>query len=334
MRALRFILQLAVLVLASPILCLAQFQSTQNAASSAAGLVLLAGDGRPIRRARVEFLNPSTGWAVSTLTGSDGKFEFAGLLRTDYQVTVTAPACEKLEATVNVGGSVEPLLLRMRRSEQPPTPRDDSVVSLQELEMSGKAESAFAKGTKLLQQGEAAQSIPYFQLALAKDPGYYRAYHNLGLAYHQLGQLLGAEQAFQKAIDLTNGGYSPSQFALAMILCEEKEFQQAERLIQNGLAMEPGSALGKYFLALVQFALNRPVEAEKNALDALRRDAHQAQAYILLAKIHGRDHNPYAVVSDVAAYLKLEPNGPLESEARKLLDSAQQALSHTSAANR
>jgi predicted Zn-dependent protease len=53
-----------------------------------------------------------------------------------------------------------------------------------------------------------------------------------------------AEQDFQKSIDLTNGGYAPSQFALAMILCEKQEFQQAERLIQRGLAMEPGSAVG------------------------------------------------------------------------------------------
>jgi tetratricopeptide (TPR) repeat protein len=215
-----------------------------------------------------------------------------------------------------------------------PTPRNDSVVSLQELKMSGKAESAFAKGTKLLQKGDVAESIRYFQRALAKDPGYYRAYHNLGLAYQQLGQVIDAEHAFQKAIDLTSGGYAPSLFGLAAILCEEKEFQQAERLIQNGLAIEPESALGKYFLGLVQFALDRPAEAERSAHDALRSDSHQAEAYILLAKIHGRDHNPYAVAADVAAYRKLEPNGPLESEASELLDSAQRELPQASLADR
>jgi Tfp pilus assembly protein PilF len=327
-------MKLAFFALASPTLSLAQLQSTHDPTNPVAGFVLLAVDGRPVEHARVDFLNPSTGSALAALTDAHGKFELAGLPPADYQVTVTAPSCEKLQANVSVNGSVEPLRLYLNGTEQPPAPTNDSVVSVQELHMSGKAESAFAKGTKLLQKGDAAQSIPYFQRTLAKDPNYYRAYHNLGLAYHQLGRVVDAEHAFQKAIDLTNGGYAPSLFAFAMVLCEEREFQQAERLIQNGLAMEPGSTLGKYFLGLVQFALDRPAEAEKSVRDALRSDASQPEAYILLAKIHERDHNPYAVAADVAAYRKLDPNGPLESEASKLLDSAQRELTPTPIADR
>lgn len=198
--------------------------------------------------------------------------------------------------------------------------------------MSDRAQSTFAKGTKLLQKGDFGQSIAYLQHAIAKDSGYYRAYHNLGLAYYQLGRPAEAEQAFQKSIDLTNGAYPPSQFALAMILCEERQFQQAERLIQKGLAMEPGSALGKYFLALVQLELNRPAEAEKSVRDALWRNPDQAEAHFLLAKIHEHEHNPNAVVADVAAYLRLEPHGSLESEATTLLSKAQLEISQNAVA--
>lgn len=212
-------------------------------------------------------------------------------------------------------------------------PRNDAVVSVQELRMSGKAESAFAKGARRLQKGDARGSVSYFQRTLVKDPGYYRAYHNLGLAHYQLGEKEQAEQDFQKSIDLTNGGYAPSQFALAMILCEKQEFQHAERLIQRGLTMEPGSAVGKYFLGVVQFALNRPAEAEKSAHDALGRSANQADAHILLAKIHELEHNSYAVVTEVTAYLKLAPHGPLESEASKLLDRAQREIGQGAAPN-
>jgi hypothetical protein len=91
--------------------------------------------------------------------------------------------------------------------------------------------------------------------------------------------------------------------------------------------MEPGSAVGKYFLALVQLALNRPEEAEKSAREALWRNANQAEAHVLLAKIHERENNPYAVVTDVAAYRKLDPHGPLESEANTLLSRAQRDMS-------
>jgi Tfp pilus assembly protein PilF len=126
------------------------------------------------------------------------------------------------------------------------TPVNDSVVSVEELKMSGKAEPAFRKGADLLLKGDARDSLAYFERALEEDPGYYRAYHNLGLAQYQLGEKERAEEAFQRAIDLTNGGFAPSQFGLAMILFEREQFSQAEALIQRGLDMEPGSALGKY----------------------------------------------------------------------------------------
>jgi tetratricopeptide (TPR) repeat protein len=320
-----FVMQVTIMLLIFPILCLAQSEPTEKATAS--GVVLVAPDGRPVQHARVEFLNESTGWVASTLTDQDGRFNFAGLLPTSYQVTVTAPACERLGTMLQVEGSTAPLILRVSKIHQPSTPRNDSVVSIQELEMSDKAETAFAKGTKLLQNGAFRESIEHLQHATAKDPGYYRAYHNLGLAYYQLGRVAEAEEAFQKSIDLTNGGYAPSQFALAMILCEKQQFHQAERFIQNGLAMEPGSALGKYFLAVVQLAMNRPAEAEKSARDALWRNANQAEAHVLLAKIHERERNPYAVLSDVAAYLQLDPQGPLKGEANALLTRAQLEIS-------
>lgn len=199
--------------------------------------------------------------------------------------------------------------------------------------MSGKALSAFAKGTRLLQKGDVRQSVSYFELALAKEPGYYQAYHNLGLAHYRLGETARAEEDFQKSIELANGGFAPSQFALAMILCEKQEFVRADKLIENGLAMEPGSAVGKYFEGLVQFALNRNGEAEKSARGALWRSAGQANAYILLAKIHNRNHNPEAVMADVGAYLILDPHGPLEDQARELLREAQQEIKESTPSN-
>lgn len=214
------------------------------------------------------------------------------------------------------------------------TPRKESLVSVQELRMSGKAQSAFAKGTRLLQKGDVEQSVAYFQRALAKEPRYYQAYHNLGLAHYWLGKTAEAEEDFQKSIELANGGFAPSQFALAMILCEKQEFQQAEKLLENGLARDPGSAVGKYFQGLVQFALNRNGDAEKSAHDALWRSAGQADAYILLAKIHRRNHNPEAVMADVGAYLQLEPHGPLEDEAGELLREARQEIKECVAPSR
>src|SRR5215831_12521712 len=270
-------------------LSLAQSQVTQDAGVSASGIVLLLPENRPIWHAHIELLMSSTSWAAETLSDTEGAFTFAGLTAASYHITVTAPGCEKLEDTMVFAGGVNTLLLHLHRTQQRPTPRGDLVVSVQELQMSGNAESAFAKGTRMLQHGDAQGSLDYFRRALARDPGYYRAYHNLGLANYQLGNTEQAEEDFQRSIELSNGGYAPSQFGLAMMLCEKQQFQEAEKLIQTGLEMEPGSSIGKYLLAVAQFAMNRPMEAEKSAHDALWRNANQAEAYILLAKIHERN---------------------------------------------
>jgi tetratricopeptide (TPR) repeat protein len=204
------------------------------------------------------------------------------------------------------------------------TPRNDYVVSVQELRMSGKAKKAFEQGARLLQKGETARSLAYFDQAIAEFPGHYKAYYDRGIAQYRLGHAAEAEEAFQKSIDLTGGAYAPPQFAMGMVLCQEQQLQKAEAVIQRGLDVDPGSATGKYFLGWAQFGLNHLIEAERSLQQALVRKANFAEAYFLLARIHQRQHNAPAMTRDLEAYLKLEHNSVGSQQAKALLDSAQQ----------
>jgi len=58
----------------------------------------------------------------------------------------------------------------------------------------------------MLQEGDSQGRLAYFHRTLARDPSYYRAYHNLGLADYQLGHTGQAKGDFQKSIELSNGG--------------------------------------------------------------------------------------------------------------------------------
>jgi tetratricopeptide (TPR) repeat protein len=203
-------------------------------------------------------------------------------------------------------------------------PKNDSIVSVQELRMSDKGRKAFAKGAELLQKGDAAASLTYFDQAIAEFPGFYKAYYDLGIAHFRLGHTVEAEQAFQKSIDLTGGGYAPPQFGMGMVLCETQELEKAETVIQRGLDLEPGSASGKYFLGLAQFGLNHLVEAERSLRQALLRRANFPQAYLLLARIHQRQNNSPALVEDLQVYLKLDRHSSDGKQARALLEQTQQ----------
>ena len=309
-------------------------QSKPSPTASVWGQVVLAEGAGAVRHARVEFVNSSTNSGESKLTDDKGQFNFEGLEQATYQVTVSAPGYQKLEVSTQVQGRTGPLLLRLRKIEEPASPLSNDVVSVQELKMSGKADKAFNEGTKLLIKGQIAQSVAYFNRAIAKDPTYYRAYHNLGLAQLLLGHAAQAEQALRKAIDLTGGGYAPTDFAMGMALCQEDDYRRAEQLIQKGLEMQPGSSTGKFYLAIVQFALNRQTEAEKSAQQALSRRDDLAETYFLLAGIHQREHNGPAVEQDLTEYLHLQPNGPRSDRARYLLERTQHEVNKTATLSR
>jgi tetratricopeptide (TPR) repeat protein len=146
-------------------------------------------------------------------------------------VTVTEPGYERLDSTAEIAGKTGSLVLRLRKMEAPATPinvspMNDNVVSVQELRSPGKSQKVFDKGVKLLLKGDAAGSISYFDRAIARDPSYYRAYYDKGLAHFRLGHATEAEQAFQKTIDLTGGGYAPADFLMGLILCQMRQFRR------------------------------------------------------------------------------------------------------------
>jgi tetratricopeptide (TPR) repeat protein len=176
----------------------------------------------------------------------------------------------------------------LAQSDPWPAPRNNYVVSVQDLKMSPKAQKAFDKGSRLLQKGDAAGSLVYLERAIAEYPEHYKAYYDLGVAHFRLGNTAEAEQAFQKSIDLTGGGFAPPQFGMGAILCQKQEFGQAQKVLERGLDVEPGSAVGKYYLGWALFALNHLVEAERNVQQALVRNAKLAEARALLETIHRR----------------------------------------------
>jgi tetratricopeptide (TPR) repeat protein len=174
------------------------------------------------------------------------------------------------------------------QSDPSAAPRNNYVVSVQDLKMSGKGQKAFDKGSQLLLKGDAAGSIVYLERAIAEYPEHYKAYYDLGVAHFRLGHTVDAEQAFQKSIDLTSGSFAPPQFGMGAILCQKQEFAQAEKVLERALDVEPGSAVGKYYLGWALFALNHLVEAERNVQQALVRNAKLVEARALLETIHRR----------------------------------------------
>ena len=206
------------------------------------------------------------------------------------------------------------------------TARSHYAVSVQDLKMAGKGHAAFDKGSQLLEKGDTLGSIVYLEQAIAEYPEHYKAYYDLGVAHFRLAQQAEAEQAFQKAIDLTKGNFAPPQFGLSAILCQRAEFSQAVTLLQRALDLEPGSATGKYYLGWAQYGLNRLIEAEQTLEQALLRNPNLAEAYLLLTRVNVRQKNLPGALKDLETYLKINPRN---EQARTLAQEIKRELAQT-----
>jgi tetratricopeptide (TPR) repeat protein len=216
------------------------------------------------------------------------------------------------------------LCIPLVSSAQSPTPR--AVVSIRELSIPPRAVREFQKGIDRLKKEDASGSLPHFERAIADFGNYYEAYFEIGIADLKLSRIADAEQALRKSVELSAGHYAEPLFALGGILIKQNKFIEGEKVLREALILNPSSWAGNYCLGWALFGLNRFQEAEKSVRDALRWKSDSADAYLLLADIHGHLHDYSTLLQDLDEYLKLEPNGPINDRIRSLRDIAAQAI--------
>jgi tetratricopeptide (TPR) repeat protein len=204
--------------------------------------------------------------------------------------------------------------------------RGSDRVSARQLQIPSKARAAFNKGTQLLAKGDSGASIPEFRRAIKIFPEFYEAYYKVGLADLNLHYDSEAQAVFETSIELSKGRYPPAQFGLGIALCNQGKLTEAEEAVRAGLDQYPADAAGNFTLGWVLFHGGRLAEAEKSARQATLSNSNLASAYLLLGQIHLRLGQLPALVSDLDAYLKLDPEGPRNAQANALRLEAQQVI--------
>jgi Flp pilus assembly protein TadD len=203
-----------------------------------------------------------------------------------------------------------------------------ATVSVRELRIPEKARNAFDKGTRRLSAKDFAGSIAEFQRAVAVYDEFYEAWYKIGIANLELQINDAAEAAFRKSIELSEAKYPPALFGLGLTLGNEKHYDDGESYIRAGLNLQPTNAPGHFALAWVLYSAERIAEAEKSAREAVLYNPNLANAHLLLAQIHRRQKNSAAMVEDLDAYLRIEPDSPRSRALRTTRDEAQESLNH------
>jgi tetratricopeptide (TPR) repeat protein len=109
-------------------------------------------------------------------------------------------------------------------------------------------------------------------------------------------------------------------------LCQEGKPGEAEIVIRRGLEAEYAGPEGYVVLSEALMRLNRLDEAEKSAREALLRNAGFAGAYLALADLAERRGDFRVELQNLDIYLKLQPNGPGNEQARHAREAAARRL--------
>lgn len=297
------------------------------------GSVLLDGEAIPASRVRVDISALTGGQVASIFTDSTGRFEAATPMAGPYLVRVEERGYEPVEERVDTSFQGNPgLTITLRKQRMvaalPSLAGGGSgyTVSVRDLRLPGKARHAFEKGLERMAKRDYSASLEHFKEATDAYPDYYEAYYQAGLANVELRRDDDAEQNFQRAIDLSGGGYAEPQFALGALLCDKQQFLEAEKVLRHAIDVDANSWKGHLFLGQALFGLGRLAEAEKSTRAALLRKPDIASAYVVLANIHIRRHEYILGVQDLDTYLNMKPNGPTSDQARAVKEAAERVV--------
>jgi tetratricopeptide (TPR) repeat protein len=200
----------------------------------------------------------------------------------------------------------------------PASPRRH-IVSLRELQISGKAKNNFERGLRQLAKRDPEGSLNHFAAAIAAAPDYYEAYYHQGLAKAQLNENEEALRSFQAAIDLSDGHYPRAEFGYALVLSRVGSATEAERIARHGLQADDNIPDGHVVLALILLKLNRIDEAERSAQKALLLGQPSSpKGHLILADVQGARGDFAAQAHELDAYLERFP----DDRNHKLLEAA------------
>jgi len=307
-----------------------------NSTRSIAGNVYYGDTGRPADHITVQLLNSEGSTYAPATTTASGGFEFRPLHLGSYEISIDVQGYESTHISAELTlTSLHGLAIYLKPLAENKPPSKSGAVSAHELSMPQKARDLMVSGKKkLYQDKDAPGGLEDFQNAVSIAPDYYEAHYQIALAYLALGRPDDAEKSFHKSIDVSGDKYGEADVGLGKVLLDRGDALAAEKTLRRGIELSPNSSRGFYELGRAQLNENKIVDAQKSAEQARSLAPDFAAVYRLLANIHMQQKNYAALVQDIDAYLKLDPDSPAGVRAKQIQEQVQKKLAKAPGASK
>jgi tetratricopeptide (TPR) repeat protein len=317
----QFLVLLAALAAASP--------REAKASANLNGVVYSEATNQRISHASVWLCDDGGNRLIESVTTNNGEFSFPGLHAGAYILKIAATGFVPLDMNVEVNfGTEHGLSIFLKPAEKSPAERPAGpVISAHELSIPASARKLVDSGKKKLYAGKNAEGALHdFEAAVAKAPDYYEAYYQIGMVCLSLQKPAEAEKNLRASVTLSNQSYADAVLALAILLLGRHDSTEGEPLLRRSLELNPNSWVAYYELG--KFELYR-MHLEP-ALDAAKQAEllapQQPKVYRLLSLIHLRQKDFPAVLADLDAYIRLDPDSPEGQTAKQIRANTQRQL--------
>jgi len=210
------------------------------------------------------------------------------------------------------------------------TPLDNrsqaALVSASSLAAPKKAKSAFEKAVTALDRDPTANSskvISSLEKAVGIYPEYAEAWTAMGHAKGRIGDIQGAQEAFEKAL-AADPRYVAAYEPLILISVDQQNWERTSELASFVLSVDPSNLKIRWFNAVSQFKLGRH-DLAISLLDEIQADEVGAKQYPQSHHIEGLVLAQRGQFTEAASnferFLELAPDDPAaESLKRQLLE--------------
>jgi regulator of sirC expression with transglutaminase-like and TPR domain len=334
---LRLLLSSIIAVTVCHVASLAQVPTGPASTVEIHGQVRFADGGAPAENILVRLESYDGGGSISeAFTDRLGKFRFPGLQPAQYSVKVHQTGYRDAQEAVDMQTSSSGLvLLQLSKDTSKVTTSTTGTINAA---VPAAAQKEFDKGIAVLAgSGKDKMTVAArcFEKAITTYPQFVEARLKLGTVYMDLEQWDKAKNALEETLQIDPKA-SNALFALSEIYLRQNKLSDAEQVLMKGLEIDDRSFLGHLNLARVNWEQARQIKdlnQAKPVLEKCYQEVKQALllnpnlpgAHLLKGNLLLRVARTSEAVSEFDEYLRLEPNGPMATETRALVDKIKKA---------
>src|ERR1700756_2027867 len=302
---------------------------------SVTGMVITEGKNERIEHVIVRLCDTGGNLIIQTTTLDTGEFDFRGVQRGRYILTFQANGFQNTEIHLDLSFNSDKGMTVYMKPEagKPLSTASGPSISAHELSMPRARRDLVASGKKKLYADKNARGgLADLQKAVLIAPNYYEAHYQIGMAHLTIGEAQEAEKSFRKSIEVSQDNYGDADVGLGTMLVEKGDVEAGETTIRRGVEFNPSSWMGFYELGKLDLNRNRLESGLQSAERARSLAPNTPIIYRLLANIHMRQKNYPDLLSDLDAYVKLDPDSPAGLRAKQMRGEVERELAKQSQA--